>query len=108
MTTFLPELAAAGSGGGGDGSTVLLQYGAVGFIALVALLTVKVLFARLESQYQARDQERQRELERVNARADRLEGELAKLNQSVRESMQALTTANTAVAEAMSRMRRDR
>lgn len=89
-------------------SQTLLQYGAIGFIAMCSLLAVKVLFGRLEHQYKERDAERERELDRVNARSDRLEAELAKLNQSVRESMQALTAANMAVAEAMTRMRRER
>lgn len=95
------------SSGGSVDATILAQYGAVGFLAAAALVAAKMLFGRLEKQYHERDEERERELTRANDRADRLEAELSSLNTAVRDSMQALTAANRAVAEAMTRMRRE-
>ncbi len=91
-------------GGGTTGAvdpSVLAQYGVVG----LALLTVRILFVRLEKQYAERDAERERELVRTHDRADRLEAELGKVNAETRATMQTLTEATRAVSEAMTRMR---
>jgi len=75
---------------------ILVQYGAVGAIALMALFAVRVLFARLTT---ALDQQTQR--------ADRLEEELRKLNETIRsEYIKAISDANRAVAETLATVRR--
>jgi hypothetical protein len=76
--------------------TALLQYGAVGLIALIALIAVRVLFKRETEAY-----------EREKNRADRLEAELTKLNQAIQERyLIALQDATRAVADALNKMRR--
>jgi len=81
--------------------STLLQYGAIGVIAVVALLAVRVLFKRETEAY-----------DREKERADRLEAELTKLNQAIQERyLVALNDATRAVADALSRLgqtRRDR
>lgn len=73
-----------------------LQYGAVGLIALIALIAVRVLFRRETEAY-----------EREKNRADRLEAELLKLNTAIQERyLVALQDATRAVADALNRMRR--
>lgn len=59
---------------GVDTSSIFIQYGAIGLIALLALGAVRVLFQR---EVKALDLERQR--------ADRLENELRLLNSTVQE-----------------------
>jgi hypothetical protein len=90
--------------GGVDPVTgVLLQYGAVGVVALMALIAVKVLFSRLSAS-----------LDRETQRADRLEEELRRLNEAVRtdyigalgRSSQAVSEANRAVADVVAQIRR--
>lgn len=93
--------------GTGVDPSALVQYGAVGIIAALALLAVGALFRRLEAQFESREQERERELQRAIARADRMELELDRINAATRDSMRAMAEANRAVAEAMTRMRRD-
>ncbi len=73
-------------------SGALLQYGAVGVLALLALLAVRILFARLET---VLEQERQR--------ADRLELELLKLHESIRNEYISTITASTHAASEASR-----
>jgi hypothetical protein len=83
---------------------LLLQYGAVGLLALLALAAVRVLFARLTS-----------ELESHKQRGDRLELELIKINEAVRneylttiaQSARATAEASQAVANALAALRRD-
>lgn len=71
--------------------TVLLQYGAVGFLAVLGIYTSWNLYRRLLGAYKREQQ-----------RADRLEEELRALNQTVQELMtQALRDATSAVAEAL-------
>lgn len=75
---------------------VLLQYGAVGVIALMALLAVKVMYANAQKVY-----EKERE------RADRLEAELRELNAAVRnEYLNTLSSATRAIADALAAIRR--
>lgn len=77
-------------------SMVLIQYGAVGAIALLALAAVKVLFNRMAAQAQ-----------RESDRADRLEDELRKLNETVRtEYIGTLAKATDAIADALAAVRR--
>lgn len=69
---------------------VLLQYGAVGVIALLALMAVRVLFHR---EVKAHQQE--------TDRANRLEAELRKLNETVQtQYITTLTQATLAMSEA--------
>lgn len=76
---------------GGLDPSVLLQYGAVGFVALAGIYATITLFNRLIVA-----------LERERLRADRLESELRNLNQTTQELMMgALRDATTAVAEAL-------
>lgn len=71
----------------GDSTSVFIQYGALGVIALFALGAVRVLFQR---EVKALDLERQR--------ADRLEQELRQLNQTVQERyLTTLTEATRAM-----------
>lgn len=69
---------------------VLVQYGAVGVVALLAIAAVRVLYMRLSAA-----------LDRETERADRLEEELRKLNETVRSDyIGTITTAAQALAEA--------
>lgn len=80
-----------------DPLTPLLQYGAVGAIAVMLALAVRVLFNR---ETQRADQE--------TARADRLESELSKLNETVRtECVGTLVKATEAIADALAAARRN-
>lgn len=85
------------------GEGVLLQYGAVGVFALLLAYAVKVMFDRLHAAFL-----------REQARADRLEEELAKLNEAIRTEYAAtiaraglaISEANRAVTDAMAAFRR--
>ncbi len=80
--------------------TSLLQYGAVGLIAILALATVRVLYKALAK----RETEA---YEREKARADRLEAELAKLNSAIQDRyLTTLNEATRAVADSLTKMRR--
>lgn len=82
---------------------VLLQYGALGVLAVLALAAVRVLFNKLNAQ-----------LDRAEERADRLEEELRKLNETVRSeyvstinrSSQAVGDAQRMVVDALAAIRR--
>lgn len=75
---------------------VLIQYGAVGAIALMALAAVRVLFNRISET-----------AERDRIRADRYEEELRKLNETVRtEYLGTLSKATEAIADALAARRR--
>lgn len=75
--------------------SALLQFGAVGVIATLALAAVKVMFARVEAAHQ-----------RESARADRLETELRELNDLIRDRYTAtLTDATKAIADALAMVR---
>jgi hypothetical protein len=77
-------------------SIALIQYGAVGAIAIMALFAVRVLFNRITEQ-SARDRDR----------ADRLEAELRALNEAVRtEYLGTLAKATDAIADALAQRRR--
>jgi hypothetical protein len=82
----------------GSGTTeVFVQYGALGVIALLALVAVRVLFARVTATA---------DLER--ARADRLEEELRKLNAAVQERYVAtLSEATRAISVALAVQQKD-
>lgn len=74
-----------------DPFSALLQYGAIGILALFAVIAVRVLFAE---ERKAHDRDRDR--------ADRLENELRQLNKDVQEIvMPAVTKATDAITEAM-------
>jgi glucose-6-phosphate-specific signal transduction histidine kinase len=82
---------------------ILVQYGAVGVIALLGILVSRMLFMRLNQA-----------LDREVARADRLEDELRKLNETVRTeyvttlaaASRSIQDANRSVADAMAALRR--
>lgn len=77
-----------------EADTALLQYGAVGLIAAIALGAVRVLFKRETAAY-----------DREKDRADRLEAELTKLNTAIQERyLVALNDATRAVAEALTKL----
>jgi hypothetical protein len=84
-------------------SGVLVQYGAVGVIAMLGIMVSRVLFNRLNQA-----------LERETARADRLEDELRKLNETVRTeyvttlaaTQHSMRDASRAVADALAAVRR--
>jgi hypothetical protein len=74
---------------------VLLQYGALGVLALLALSAVRILFQR---EIKAHEQE--------TARANRLEAELGKLNQTIQtQYITTLTQATMAMSQAVQFMR---
>lgn len=87
----------------------LLQYGALGVLALVGILAAKVMFDRLQNANETLREYYQNEKER----ADRLEEELRLLNQTMRtdyvtvlaSASQAMLDANRAVGMAMSAIR---
>jgi len=89
--------------GADPGSNLLLQYGAVGLIAVLALAAVRVLYVRMSAA-----------VDREIARADRLEEELRKLNETIRteyattlaNAAHAMQEANRAVADALAAVRR--
>jgi len=79
----------------GASTDVLVQYGALGVLALLAIVAVRVLFQR---------ETKSLDLER--ARADRLEQELARLNTAVQErTVPALTEATRVISEALEQMK---
>lgn len=93
---------------------VLVQYGAVGVLALVALLVARALFTRMEDDH---DQEIARlvaDRDAAQGRADRLESELSRLNGAVQGvhldtlvRVAAVTeSATRAVADALAAVRR--
>lgn len=74
----------------------LIQYGAVGAIAIMALLAVRVLFNKISQ-----------ELEYHRQRADRAEEELRRLNEAIRtEYLGTLAKATEAIADALAARRR--
>jgi hypothetical protein len=76
---------------------VFVQYGALGVIALLALVAVRVLFARVTATA---------DLER--ARADRLEEELRKLNATIQERyVTTLSEATRAISAALATQQKD-
>lgn len=78
------------------GQDVFLQYGAIGIIALLALLAVRVMFAKLSAAY-----------DREKERADRLEEQLNRLNEALRNDyLHSINAANRAVADALATARR--
>lgn len=82
---------------------VLLQYGAIGVIAVFALSAARIMFTKLSASY-----------ERERDRADRLEEELRKLNETIRgeyvsaimRASQVMSEANRTVADATLMMRK--
>lgn len=82
---------------GASTEAVFVQYGALGVIALLALVAVRVLFARVTATA---------DLER--ARADRLEEELRRLNLAVQERyVTTLSEATRAIAAALASQQKD-
>lgn len=70
-------------------------YGVVGIVATLALVAVKILFARVEE-----------ETKREQQRADRLEAELKELHRAIRDNYdRVLNDATRAVAEALAFLR---
>jgi hypothetical protein len=80
---------------------VLVQYGAVGVIALVALGVARALFLRMEADH---DEEIARAVAReaaATARGDRLEAELSRLNGAVQSGyVDTIVRANAAIGDA--------
>lgn len=86
-------------------SAVFVQYGALGVLALLAVIAVRVMFRKTLEQ-----------LDREKTRADRLEEQLIALNATVRseylntigKASQAISDSNRAVADALAAVRRSR
>lgn len=88
---------ADGAGVGDPVTGVLVQYGALGVLVIIALAAARVLFKR---QVAAADREAQR--------ADRLEEELRKLNEVIRgELFRSIGDATKAVSDALASVRRN-
>lgn len=83
--------------------TIYAQYGAIGLVAALSVWAVRIMYAKLQAAY---DRERER--------ADRLEEELRRLNDTIRtdyvgtisKASQAMSDANRAVADALAAVRR--
>jgi hypothetical protein len=83
--------------GGVVDTSALIQYGALGVIAALALFAVRVLFQR---EVNAHDLERKR--------ADRLEEELRRLNTAVQDRyITTLGEATKVMSEVLDHLRRD-
>lgn len=81
-----------------DTGVVFVQYGALGVVALLALGAVKVLFGREVKAHDA-----------AEARADRLEEELRKLNATVQDRyVSTLSEATKTMSELLNHMRSQR
>lgn len=86
------------------GTNILFQYGAIGVVLVFAFAALRVLFAKLTA-----------ELDRQTQRGDRLELELIKLNETVRNeyvstislAARSASEAAAAVANALAAVRRD-
>ncbi len=88
----------AAQAAGVDVSATFIQYGALGAIALLALLAVRVLFQR---EVRALDHERER--------ADRLEEELRKLNSTIQERyVVTLAEANRVMGDVLDSLKDQR
>lgn len=87
-----------------DPTGVLLQYGALGVLTLLAIIAVRVMYQREVAAY-----------EHERDRADRLEQELRDLNATIRseyigtisQATRAIAEANEAVSNALAAVRRD-
>lgn len=79
---------------------ILLQSGVAGLIAVIAGVTIKSLFTRMEEDH---DQETARlvaDRDAAQARADRFESELSQLNRAVQDGyVNTIVKANTAIGE---------
>lgn len=86
---------------GGAAAPALVQYGALGILALMALLAVRVLFAQVKA-----------DKDRETARADRNEEALRELNKAVQERVipagYELVTATKSIIELMAQIQADR
>jgi hypothetical protein len=84
--------------------SMLIQYGALGILALVSIIAVRILFNRLSDAYN-----------RERDRADRLEAELKSLNDVIRsdylgtiaKASDAIGEANRVVSEVLLSIRRN-
>lgn len=100
---------------------VLVQYGAVGVLALAGALVARMLWNRMEADRAAMEEDHDREMVRMTsaldaerARADRLEAELSRLNGAVQsgyvdtivQASTAINAATRAVADALAAVRR--
>lgn len=76
--------------------TVILQYGAVGVVALLSLYGMRILFRKWEALAQ-----------REQDRADRLEGELRELHKMIQTTYAStLNDATKAISDALALVRR--
>lgn len=76
----------------------LVQYGAVGILAVAGLIGVRVLFQREVKAHDA-----------AEARADRMEAELAKLNNAIQERyLTTLAEATRAISAALEAQQKGR
>lgn len=94
--------------------TVLLQYGAVGVIALLGVIVARVLYKQLKDNHAEELRRTLDTMERERQRADRAEEELRRLNETIRtdyvstisRASQAMADANRAVTDALAAVRR--
>lgn len=95
-------------------TTALVQFGAVGVLALLGLIVARVLYTKLTDNQSEELRRLTDESARERARADRLEEELRRLNEVIRtdyvatigRASQAMADANRAVTDALAAVRR--
>ncbi len=81
-----------------DPTSSLVQFGALGILAALAVAAVRVLFTQITAN-----------AERDRARADRLEEELRKANADLQDkTLPALASAQQVITAAMDMLREDR
>jgi mannitol-specific phosphotransferase system IIBC component len=80
---------------------ILLQSGVAGLVAVVAGFVIKSLFTKMEEDHDQEIVRLTERAERAEARGDRYESELSKLNQAVQSGyVDTIVRANAAIGEA--------
>lgn len=90
-------------------ATGLLQYGAIGILALVALIALRILWKRQETMYDAMLKQQAEMYDKAVERGDRLETELLLSNKLISGELSGhLVRATEAMREVTDVLKRDR